>query len=90
MTATVKLTHGVDSYLAKLPLSAILNRGNGPSVYVVGQSGELELRPVKVASFTEHTALVTSGVATATASSRLGVQKLAAGQRVRATSINNR
>src|SRR5438270_482655 len=46
MTATVTLTHGADASVAKLPLAAILNRGTGPSVYVVERSGELELRRV--------------------------------------------
>ena len=85
MTATVTLSHAADETFAKLPLSAILNRGSGPAVYVLGHSGELELRPVKVASFTENTALVTSGVANGDRVVSLGVQKLAAGQRVRAT-----
>ena len=62
MTATVTLSHAADAPVAKLPLSAILNRGTGPSVYVVDTSGTLELRPVTVASFTEDAALVTSGV----------------------------
>ena len=35
--------------VARLPLSAILNRGSGPSVYVVDQTGALVLRPVTVA-----------------------------------------
>ena len=38
---------------AKLPLAAILNRGSGPSVYVVGEAGALALRKVEVASFNE-------------------------------------
>jgi RND family efflux transporter MFP subunit len=83
MTATVTLTHVVNASFAKLPLSAILNRGHGPAVYVVGQSGALELRPVEVASFTEDAALVTSGVTEGDRVVILGVQKLAAGQTVR-------
>ena len=48
MTATVTLSHSAEVAVAKLPLAAILNRGTGPSVYVVDTSGALELRPVKV------------------------------------------
>ena len=70
--------------MAKLPLAAILSRGTGPSVYVVDTSGALELRPVRVASFTEDTALVTSGVSDGDRVVKLGVQKLDAGERVRA------
>ena len=81
MTATVTLSHAADDTVAKLPLSAILNRGTGPSVYVVDTTGALELRPVKVASFTEDTALVTSGVSDGDRVVTLGVQKLDAGER---------
>jgi len=70
--------------VANVPLAAILNRGTGPLVYVVEKSGALELRPVKVASFTEDAALVTSGVSNGDRVVKLGVQKLDAGERVRA------
>ena len=84
MTATVTLSHSADVSVVKLPLAAILNRGTGPSVYVVDTSGALQLRPVQVASFTEDTALVTSGVTNGDRIVKLGVQKLDAGERVRA------
>jgi RND family efflux transporter MFP subunit len=84
MTATLTLSHAAAAPSAKLPLAAILNRGTGPSVYVVGRSDELELRPVTVASFTADTALVTSGVSDGDRVVTLGVQKLDAGQKVRA------
>ena len=83
MTATVTLSHAADVAFARLPLAAILNRGAGPSVYVV-RSGELELRPVTVASFTGDAALVTSGVSDGERVVTLGVQKLDPGQKVRA------
>ena len=66
-----------------MPLSAILNRGTGPSVYVVDASGALALRPVTVASFSEDAALVTSGIDEGDKIVTLGVQKLEAGLRVR-------
>jgi multidrug efflux pump subunit AcrA (membrane-fusion protein) len=83
MTATVTLTPAVDAKVAKLPLSAILNRGAGPSVYVVDKSGTLILRPVTVASFAEDAALVTGGIADGEDVVTLGVQKLEAGLKVR-------
>jgi RND family efflux transporter MFP subunit len=83
MTATVTLTPEADAKVAKLPLSAILNRGAGPSVYVVNTSGTLILRPVTVASFAEDAALVTRGVAEGDKVVTLGVQKLEPGLRVR-------
>jgi RND family efflux transporter MFP subunit len=83
MTATVKLSRPTDVTVAKLPLAAIINRGTGPSVYVVDDANELELRPVKVASFTEDTAFVTSGLSDGERVVTLGVQKLDAGEKVR-------
>ena len=53
MTATVTLSRPSDARVAKLPLSAILNRGTGASVYAVDDGGALVLRPVTVAAFTE-------------------------------------
>jgi RND family efflux transporter MFP subunit len=83
MTATVTLSHGGAAAVAKLPLAAILNRGTGPAVYVIGKADALELRPVTVASFTADTALLISGVDAGERVVTLGVQTLAAGQRVR-------
>ena len=84
MTATVTLARAADAPVAKLPLAAILNRGTGPTVYVIDESGALALRPVKVAAFTESAALVSAGVADGDKVVTLGVQKLVAGTRVRA------
>jgi RND family efflux transporter MFP subunit len=84
MTATVTLTRAAEAPIAKLPLAAILNRGTGPTVYVIDDSDTLALRPVKVAAFTENAALVTAGLADGDKVVTLGVQKLVAGTRVRA------
>jgi RND family efflux transporter MFP subunit len=83
MTATVTLTQSADAKVAKLPLSAVVNRGGGASVYVVDASGTLAVRPVTVASFTEDAALVTSGIGDGDKIVTLGVQKLEAGLKVR-------
>jgi multidrug efflux pump subunit AcrA (membrane-fusion protein) len=66
-----------------LPLSAVLNRGHGPSVYVVNDAGALMLQPVTVASFNANEALVTSGVKDGDKVVTLGVQTLEAGLKVR-------
>src|SRR5262249_42183167 len=84
VTATLTLSPAPHASFARLPLAAILNRGAGPSVFVVGRSGDLELRPVTVASFTGEVALVTSGVSDGERVVTLGVQKLDPGQKVRA------
>jgi RND family efflux transporter MFP subunit len=83
MTATVTLARAGEAQVARLPLSAILNRGSGPTVYLVDESGALMQRPVTVASFTEDTALVTSGLNAGDKIVTLGVQKLEAGLKVR-------
>jgi RND family efflux transporter MFP subunit len=83
MTATVRLARPSTVQVAALPLSAILNRGTGPSVYRIDASGALELTPVTVASFTEKSALVASGVSDGDRVVTLGVQKLVAGEQVR-------
>jgi RND family efflux transporter MFP subunit len=83
MTATVTLKPAGDAMVAKLPLSAVLSRGSGASVYVVNQVGELTLRPVTVASFNEDDALITGGVSAGEKVVTLGVQKLEPGLKVR-------
>ena len=85
MTATVTLSQrGRRARSRGCRSSAVLNRGSGPSVYVVDEAGALVLRPVTVASFTENAALVTSGVSDGDQVVTLGVQKLEAGLKVRA------
>ena len=83
MTATVTLALGSDVPVARLPLSAILNRGTGPAVYLVDQNGSLVQRPVAVSAFTEDSAIVTSGVSAGDKVVTLGAQKLEAGLKVR-------
>jgi RND family efflux transporter MFP subunit len=87
MTATVTLTPATETKGARVPLSAILNRGAGPSVYVVGATGALETRPVTVASFGQDAAIVTSGLDEGDKVVTLGVQKLEAGLKVRTVEI---
>jgi RND family efflux transporter MFP subunit len=87
MTATVTLSRAAEAKVARVPLSAILNRGAGPSVYVVDPTGALAVRPVTVASFGEDAATVTSGVNEGDQVVTLGVQKLEAGIKVRTVEI---
>ena len=84
MTATVVLSHPADTMVAKVPLAAILNRGTGPIVYRVDDTGVLERRPVTVSAFNEVAALITSGLEDGDEIVTLGVQMLQAGQKVRA------
>src|SRR5882762_10560717 len=84
MTATVVLSRPTDTMVAKVPLAAILNRGAGPTVYRVDDTGVLERRPVTMSSFNEVAALITSGLEDGDQIVTLGVQMLQAGQKVRA------
>jgi len=83
MTATVTLTRDGDAPVAKLPLASILNRGTGPLVYVVDESGTLVRRPVTVSAVTEDAALVSSGLHDGDRVVTLGVHKLEPGEKVR-------
>jgi RND family efflux transporter MFP subunit len=83
MTATVALARAAEGQVAKLPLSSVLNRGSGPAVYVVDDTGALSLRPVTLAAFTGDSALVSAGLSNGDKIVTLGVQKLEAGLKVR-------
>jgi RND family efflux transporter MFP subunit len=89
MTATVTLSRPGEESVARLPLSSVLNRGHGPSVFVVDDGGALTLRNVTVAAFDGAVALVTSGISNGDRIVTLGVQKLEAGLRVRAIETSN-
>jgi RND family efflux transporter MFP subunit len=89
MTATVTLSRPGEETVARLPLSAVLNRGKGAAVFVVDGTGALVLRNVTVASFNGDVALVTSGISNGDRVVTLGVQKLEAGLKVRAVEIAN-
>ena len=84
MTATVTLSLGSDAPVARLPLSAILNRGTGPAVYVVDENGSLLQRPVDGRVLhrrlgDRHRPASATGDKVVT----LGAQKLEAGLKVR-------
>jgi len=83
MTAIVRLTRNADLRQAKLPLAAILNRGTGPTVFLVDDRGRLVRRPVTIAAVTEDAALVTSGLGEGDRIVSLGVHKLEPGEKVR-------
>jgi RND family efflux transporter MFP subunit len=87
MTATVTLRRTAEAEVARLPLSAVLNRGSGPAVYVVDDGGALTLKPVTLGSFNEDTAFVTAGLSDGDKVVTLGVQTLTAGLKVRAIEV---
>jgi len=87
MTATVRLRESGPLAGAKgtlLPLSAILDEGRGPGVFVVdAANGTVSRREVKLARFGAEFAVVLDGLKDGDLVVQLGAQKLAPGQRVR-------
>ena len=54
---------GSASQTFKVPATAIFHQGNSPAVWVVGaRNSTLELRPVTVSSYSDHSSIVTGGL----------------------------
>jgi multidrug efflux system membrane fusion protein len=69
----------------KIPSTAIFHQGNTPAVWVIrAGNSTLELRPVTVRTYTERSAVVTSGLAEGESLVLAGVHTVFAGQHVRA------
>jgi RND family efflux transporter MFP subunit len=86
MTATVTIARE-SRLVTRVPMTAILDSGHGPTVYVVdSQTGTLALRPVTLAGFSGDQAIVTSGLQEGETIVAIGVQKLDAGEHVRVVS----
>jgi RND family efflux transporter MFP subunit len=86
MTATLTLAEHENSRVARVPLSAIYNQGNGPAVFVTDSGGFVELKPVTVKTYETRDALITGGVQEGESIVALGVHKLDVGQKVRVVS----
>ncbi|MEW6122362.1 MAG: efflux RND transporter periplasmic adaptor subunit [Pseudomonadota bacterium] len=84
MTATVTLHPRAQTDVARLPLSALFDRGLGPRVYVVdAKTRTLSARPVEVAGYTADSVLVASGLAAGENVVAMGAQTLEPGRAVR-------
>jgi RND family efflux transporter MFP subunit len=87
MTATLTLSDSASDRVARLPLSALFNQGEGPSLYIAdAKSGALTLRRVSVKSFERDNVLVSDGVEEGANVVALGVQKLDPAQKVKIVS----
>ncbi|NTV96986.1 MAG: hypothetical protein HGA75_16500 [Thiobacillus sp.] len=82
MTAQVALVSEAAETGVQVPLSAVIERGQGPEVWVV-QKDKAERRPVKVAAYRQDGVVLASGVAAGEAVVAVGAHKLVAGQAVR-------
>jgi RND family efflux transporter MFP subunit len=86
MTATLTLADAATDRVARLPLSALFNEGDKPSLYVVGDNGDVVLKPVTVKAYQSGDVLISGGVAEGAKIVTLGVQKLDPSQKVRVVS----
>jgi RND family efflux transporter MFP subunit len=85
MTARVLLDLAGDSTLV-VPLSAVVNVGNGPQVWVA-QDGKAVPRAVKVGQFSETGAMISEGLQIGEQVIVVGTGKLVAGQAVDAKNV---
>jgi RND family efflux transporter MFP subunit len=84
LTATVTLSDPDSEKVARLPLSALFNQGQGASVFVVDPAnGALQLKPVEVIAYESNDVVLRGGVTAGDMVVTLGVQKLDVAQRVR-------
>jgi membrane fusion protein, multidrug efflux system len=67
-----------------VPATAIFHKDNGPAVWVIeGSDSTLQLRPVKVNSYTDHKTVITAGLSDGDLVVLAGVHTVYAGQHVR-------
>lgn len=84
MTATVTLHPRDQSMVVRLPLSAVIDKGRGPFVFVVNpKSHSLRRRPVEVAAYTDEDVILSAGLEGGEEVVTLGVQTLEPGETVR-------
>jgi RND family efflux transporter MFP subunit len=86
MTATLTLADPASERVARVPLSAIYNQGDGVSVFVTDGTGFVEAKPVVIKAYETRDAIITSGVEEGATIVALGVHKLDSGQKVRVVS----
>lgn len=65
-----------------VPATAIFHRGNSPAVWVVGANNLLELRPVTVSGYSDHSTVVTGGLQDGEIVVLAGVHTVFAGEHV--------
>ena len=87
MTATLSLSDAASAPVARLPLSALFDQGDGPSLYVADvKSGAIARKRVTVKAYESDDVLVAGGVDQGANVVVAGVQKLDPGQKVRVVS----
>lgn len=83
MTATIHLAAEAAAPSARIPLSALHDRGQGPMVWRLAEEGRIEAAPVTVLGLSESMATIRSGLPEGTRIVAMGAQLLAPDSRVR-------
>ena len=84
MTATLVLSDPSSERVARLPLSALFDQSQGPSLYVAdAKTGDIALKRVTVKAYESKDVLISSGVDEGAEVVAVGVQKLDPSQKVR-------
>lgn len=83
MSATLAIAAPGSQTVMSVPLSALYNQGDGPSVWKVEADGRLKLAPVKLIRYASDAALVAGEISEKDQIVMLGVHKLEAGRKVR-------
>jgi RND family efflux transporter MFP subunit len=87
MTATLTLSDAAGARVARLPLTALFNQGDGPSLYVADDaSGAVTRKHVSVKAYESSDVLIDGGVDEGADVVVVGVQKLDPAQKVRVVS----
>jgi len=87
MTATLSLSDAASAPVARLPLSALLDQGDGPSLYVADvKSGAITRKHITVKAYESDGVLIAGGVEEGANVVVAGVQKLDPAQKVRVIS----
>src|SRR5712672_3359166 len=86
MTATLSLSDAATGRVARLPLSALFNQGDGPSLYVADNSGAVKRKRVTATGYESKDVLSDGGVEECTNVVIVGVQKLDPAQKVKVVS----
>jgi membrane fusion protein, multidrug efflux system len=84
MTANVRLRGGMRAEVARLPLTALFQKGDEAAVWVIDpKTQQVALTPVQVGRYTQDYVTVLSGLNDGDLVVRAGVHKLAQGEKVR-------
>ncbi len=84
MTANVRLRGGVRAEVARLPLTALFQKGDEAAVWVIDpKTQQVTLKPVQVGRYTQDYVTVVAGLNDGELVVRAGVHKLNQGEKVR-------